>query len=1699
MANLRTFLYEGFAAASASVADSKPGWMFWSGSKDMTGSVGTTTDGLNTNYTGIGLEAILNSESFLRFSASSAGSGLEVRTNTFFLGSEDAFISGSGDGSIAISSSFFELANDGSVIMQGSITATAGGTIGGWEIGDTALSSSNDTVLLDSNGPYFISASGFQVGNAGTVTASAGQISGWIIENGQIRDNLGTTNPTIFLQSGASPKIRLQNPTTATPAVEMQYIDADNVAFRGLNSNGSEVFYLGYKDAADFNQIAGWKFDNNKIISNLGNNSANSPGIVINSNGTIETDPFISGLTANATGWQIRSDGRAEFENAVIRGTLSTAVFEKDTVSVVGGQVMVANASKLDKPTERHVFYPHIRSTESHSINYSGEELPPSIAYGDTNATITAGESHDSNLWFKVENTTNAKGKFVFPISTGSSATNDGDVFRLTIYAASSSTNQVINFYNDATSANVNLTASDGTIGINSALENGLNVFYLTQTSDFGSGGKFIIKNNSNLSGQYAYVRDIHVVQVSQSLTVDNAGGWISGEIAVAKATDQGPDGRQGFVREYMQIISGSNGTSASPATRSISYGSITNDTTNMRFLVTASAYHTFTSSTDDPLPADQPQINRYYFGLGSSRAQTVANFANKINGEIPDVYAKTTGSAGQSIYMQSVDVDTTDGNGYGIRQHTNPSINLEGAIARVKPTLIVQRNMDALVAGNERGYWIEKMSDGQSMASQGSEGTGYILMNADPNDTFSPYIDIVERSNMNTGSIVQDYTDNNKESIFGEVQTTVRVGDLSGITDYSFSDGVSGYGIYTTNGYFRGKIEVGAQPQQPPEDTLFLHYDFKQTTGSYILDQTPNSFTASFIVSASTSNTVADQFLLGSSGVLTMTSSDGSLSTTSPSLKGPGILETFGVISSSQAIGSNSFSVGYRFRLNPGTLPNDNMHLINAYPNFMLRIASGYLYTQLYTGSIADIIPTSSMHLYGNTEHDGRVISLGSGATKAYVSESILYHAFVTAKENDKMELYLFDVDNEKLCYYQTASLAGKYFGFMEHASYTDVRFARAGWTGTDSVNQSFRGQLADIRLYNQQALTENQCIALALNSNTNAGGTIIEGDSIQTGRLKSNNYGSANGSMFDLNAGTFQLGGSDPANTKLDWDGTTLTIKGNISLEAGSTLPDGSPITSTKTVDLSATQNIIVYNAAGDNGSGTITLIASSSNFTDARFKITGGGAAFTDDTSYNDGITANTTESTFTIPTNYSATPYSFNVSVQEGTSGGEVASDTITIASVKPGTQGVDGTSGTDGADGSDGADGADGADAYTVLLTNESHTMPSASNGTVDHTGTGTSIIVYKGANELDGVVGSATTTGKFSVTASGVNITPSSTHGTSTGNPVVYADHNSYNGGTDPASVNYTVNIEGMSTTFIKSQSLSVAPEGAQGIQGIQGIQGNPGADNQDFSWANENLTGIGPIASAGLFMSSNVFGFHNGIAGSNGTLSDFKAYLDSSGNLVLGSGGATSLTWDQGAGTLDIVGTGVTFNVSKFFMGSATQYIGAGGVGGVTNFEISSSQFHVEDSTGNVYADGYIRAKGLRMKTVTVGTGNSSLYLSRHADGSDGYLKLLADGSGGGDVATHFIIDRDCADGGSGNNGVGSGGYDRPIVHIVAPTVSGESLPVTIEVANNKDVRLGTISSNTGTGNLGATLFMVNQSGASFKQGATGGGASYN
>ena len=92
--------YKGFNYATASTA---PGLLMWSGSHDMSGSADSVTA-----YTGVGIEAILDANNYLRFDA--GNSSFDVHAESFFLGSEaTSFISGSGDGTIAISSSNFLL------------------------------------------------------------------------------------------------------------------------------------------------------------------------------------------------------------------------------------------------------------------------------------------------------------------------------------------------------------------------------------------------------------------------------------------------------------------------------------------------------------------------------------------------------------------------------------------------------------------------------------------------------------------------------------------------------------------------------------------------------------------------------------------------------------------------------------------------------------------------------------------------------------------------------------------------------------------------------------------------------------------------------------------------------------------------------------------------------------------------------------------------------------------------------------------------------------------------------------------------------------------------------------------------------------------------------------------------------------------------------------------------------------------------------------------------------------------------------------------------------------------------------------------------------------------------------------------------------------------------------------------------------
>jgi hypothetical protein len=107
---IRSIGYEGFISASDPAKGGAPGWMLYSGS---------VLPNSGDNYSGVGLELVAGSDNYFKYGTSNGGS-LEVRTNKFFLGSANQFISGA-NGNIEISSSNFHLTAQGNVTASNAL------------------------------------------------------------------------------------------------------------------------------------------------------------------------------------------------------------------------------------------------------------------------------------------------------------------------------------------------------------------------------------------------------------------------------------------------------------------------------------------------------------------------------------------------------------------------------------------------------------------------------------------------------------------------------------------------------------------------------------------------------------------------------------------------------------------------------------------------------------------------------------------------------------------------------------------------------------------------------------------------------------------------------------------------------------------------------------------------------------------------------------------------------------------------------------------------------------------------------------------------------------------------------------------------------------------------------------------------------------------------------------------------------------------------------------------------------------------------------------------------------------------------------------------------------------------------------------------------------------------------------------------
>jgi hypothetical protein len=355
---VRSVGYEGFLSASSSLG--APGFLMYSGS---------VLPGSGDNYVGVGLELVADN-GYLRFSTNP--SRFEVVADSFFVGSYSSqYISGSG-GTMVISSSGFYLDENGNVFISGSISASAG-YIGGWRITTGTLYSQTgaDYVGMSTAGDtrFFAGASSlagsgsgvFNVKATGDITGSqvlftGGKIAGFAIATTGITSTdigIHPAGQTYAFTAGSSNQFNVKHSGQITGSnvlftggkvggwdiTSTHIVDDGNIL--KLDPDGSYIisssdFQVSNVGAmtASAGLVGGW---------NITPTSLGGTNLTMYPSGLIETNDFVSGLK----GWRIDQTGRAEFDNASIRGTLSTVTFEKETVNAVGGQLWVANSTAV--------------------------------------------------------------------------------------------------------------------------------------------------------------------------------------------------------------------------------------------------------------------------------------------------------------------------------------------------------------------------------------------------------------------------------------------------------------------------------------------------------------------------------------------------------------------------------------------------------------------------------------------------------------------------------------------------------------------------------------------------------------------------------------------------------------------------------------------------------------------------------------------------------------------------------------------------------------------------------------------------------------------------------------------------------------------------------------------------------------------------------------------------------------------------------------------------------------------------------------------------------------------------------------------------------------------------------------------------------------------------------------------------------
>ena len=219
---------------------------------------------------------------------------------------------------------------------------------------------------------------------------------------------------------------------------------------------------------------------------------------------------------------------------------------------------------------------------------------------------------------------------------------------------------------------------------------------------------------------------------------------------------------------------------------------------------------------------------------------------------------------------------------------------------------------------------------------------------------------------------------------------------------------------------------------------------------------------------------------------------------------------------------------------------------------------------------------------------------------------------------------------------------------------------------------------------------------------------------------------------------------------------------------------------------------------------------------------------------------------------------------------------------------------------------------DGNDAYTIVLTNETHSFLAESNGNITSASSTTcQVIAYKGTTSVTPTIGTLPTVAGLTLSKSGTNITIKANTGTSLANS---------------GSFNIPITIDGMS--FNKTFSW---------VKVLKGEKGDKGVDAEIPNWITEwdsgkttinNTTVLAPKIFAGSVTSNkptgvalgvNVFGTsgtYSNISGIAGYKDGTKTYhFNTDGSVLLGSTSGKYISWDGSNLKMNVTSLSISAN----------------------------------------------------------------------------------------------------------------------------------------------------------------------------------------